>query len=139
MSTFQQKKKTTTLFRSQNISRRVGTTTWEACSYPELSTSQEQRWGSPDFRPTGYYWSFAPAFTDITLPITHLLEKNIPFSWSQKCQAALDYLKEIFCSKPILQFSDPNKKIMSYIPMLQTMLTLVYSVNLKIIKMISGL
>ena len=32
----------------------------------------------------GYYQSFTPAFTDITLPITHLLEKNVPFSWSQK-------------------------------------------------------
>ena len=27
----------------------------------------------------------------------------------QKCQLALDYLKEIFCNKPILQFPDPNK------------------------------
>ena len=37
----------------------------------------------------GYYWSFAPAFTDITIPITNLLKKNVPFVWSQQCQAAL--------------------------------------------------
>ena len=29
----------------------------------------------------GYYWSFMPAFTDITIPITNLLKKNVPFNW----------------------------------------------------------
>ena len=43
-----------------------------------------------------------------------MLKKNVPFSWSQKCQVALDYLKEIFCSKPILQFPDPNKNYVFY-------------------------
>ena len=57
----------------------------------------------------GFYQSFAPAFADITIPITNLLKKNIPFNWSQKCQAALDYLKEFFVTKPLLQFTDPNK------------------------------
>ena len=58
----------------------------------------------------GYYWSFAPAFAHITIPITNLLKKNVPFISSQQCQAALDYLEEIFHSKPILQFPNPNKK-----------------------------
>ena len=62
----------------------------------------------------GYYWSFAPAFADITITITNLLKKNVPFNWSQKCKAALDYLKEIFCSKSILQFPDPNKDYVLY-------------------------
>ena len=62
----------------------------------------------------GYYQSFAPAFPDITIPITNLLKKNVPFTWSQKCQAPLDHLKEIFCSKPILQFPDPNKDYILY-------------------------
>ena len=62
----------------------------------------------------GYYQSFVPAFTDIPLPITTLLKKNIPFNWLQKCQAALDYLIEIFCSKSILQFPDPNKSYILY-------------------------
>ena len=57
----------------------------------------------------GYYRSFVPAFADITLPITNLLKKNTPFVGSEKCQLALDYLEEIFCKKPILQFPDPNK------------------------------
>ena len=62
----------------------------------------------------GYYRSFAPAFTDITIPITNLLKKNIPFVWSQQCQDALNYLKEIFCNTPILQFPDPNKDYILY-------------------------
>ena len=62
----------------------------------------------------GYYRSFTPAFADITTPITNLLKKNVPFVWSKQCQAALDYLKEIFCSKPILQFPNPNKDYILY-------------------------
>ena len=50
----------------------------------------------------GYYRSFAPVFVDIITPITNLLKKNTPFVWSKQCQDALDYLKEIFCNKPIL-------------------------------------
>ena len=62
----------------------------------------------------GYYRSLAPAFANITKPITHLLKKNAPFVWSKQCQDALDYLKEIFCSKPILKFPDPNKDFILY-------------------------
>ena len=62
----------------------------------------------------GYYRSFVPAFANITLPITSLLKKNTPFVWSDKCQKALDYLKEIFCNKPLLQFPDPNKPYILY-------------------------
>ena len=62
----------------------------------------------------GYYRSFIPAFANITLPITSLLKKNTPFVWSDKCQLALQYLKEIFCNKPLLQFPDPNKPYILY-------------------------
>ena len=62
----------------------------------------------------GYYRSFVPAFANITLPITSLLKKNTPFVLYEKCQLALDYWKEIFCNKPILQFPDPNKPCILY-------------------------
>ena len=62
----------------------------------------------------GYYRSFIPAFANITLPITSPLKKNTPFIWSDKCQQALDYLKVIFCNKPLLQFPDPNKPYILY-------------------------
>ena len=62
----------------------------------------------------GYYRSFVPAFADITLPVTSLLNKYTPFVWSENCQLMLNYLKEIFCNKPILQFPDPNKPYILY-------------------------
>ena len=62
----------------------------------------------------GYYRPFVSAFADITLPITNLLKKNTPFVWSEKCQLMLDYLKEIFCNKLILQFPGPNKPYVLY-------------------------
>ena len=62
----------------------------------------------------GYYRSYIPAFADITLPITSLLKKNAPFIWSDNCQLALEYLKDIFCNKPLLQFPDPNKPCILY-------------------------
>ena len=62
----------------------------------------------------GYYRSFIPPFANITLPITSLLKKNTPFVWSDKCQQALEYLKEIFCNKLLLQFPDPKKQYVLY-------------------------
>ena len=62
----------------------------------------------------GYYRSFVLAFADICLPVTNLLKKNTLFVWSNTCQLALDYLKEIFCNKPLLQFPDPNKPYVLY-------------------------
>ena len=62
----------------------------------------------------GYYRSFILAFGDICLPITSLLKKNTLFVWSNKCQSALDYLKEIFCNKPLLQFPDLSKPYILY-------------------------
>ena len=62
----------------------------------------------------GYYRSFIPAFVDITLPTTNLLKKNTPFMGFKECQDMLNYVKEIFCNKPILQFPDPNKDYVLY-------------------------
>ena len=55
----------------------------------------------------GYYRSFIPAFADIILPITSLLKKKTPIVWSDKCQLALEYLKEILCNKPCYNFQTP--------------------------------
>ena len=57
----------------------------------------------------GSYRSIIPAFANITLQITSLLKKIHHFFGQIKCQQALEYLKEIFCNKPLLQFPDPNK------------------------------
>ena len=73
---------------------------------------------------SGYYWSFIPAFADINLPITSILKKHTPFVWSDKCQLALEYLKEIFYNKPLLQFPGPQISHMYCIQMPLTMHTL---------------
>ena len=62
----------------------------------------------------GYYRLCVPVYADITLPITSLLKKNTAFVWSDKCQLALEYLKEIFCNKPLLQFLESNKSYILY-------------------------
>ena len=85
----------------------------------------------------GYYRSFIPAFANITLPITSLLKKNTPFIWSYKCQQALDYLKEIFCNKPLLQFQTLISQTYC-IQMSPTMHTLVFFADLLIATKILG-
>ena len=100
--------------RSQDLSQWTGTIIWKTWSNQEPSTCQECRWSNQILGLLGYYRSFVPAFADITLPITSLLKKNTPFVWSEKCQLMLDYLKEVFCNKPILQFPDPNKPYVLY-------------------------
>ena len=48
------------------------------------------------------------------MPITSILKKNTPFVWTDKCQLALEYLKEMFWNKSLLQFPDPNKPYVLY-------------------------
>ena len=85
----------------------------------------------------GYYRSFIPTFADNTLPINNLLKKNTPFIWSFKCQQVLDYLKEIFCNKPHLQFPDPNKPYI-LLQLHPTMCTLVFFAKPLIVTKILG-
>ena len=61
----------------------------------------------------GYYRSFTPAFADITTLITNLLKKH-PFCLVKALSRCIRLLKRNFCSKPILQFPDPNKDYILY-------------------------
>ena len=78
------------------------------------STHQKHRWSMSNLWIVRLLQVICSSFSDITLPITSLLKKNIPFVWSNKWQLALNYLKEIFCNKPILQFPDTNKPYILY-------------------------
>ena len=103
-----------TLFRSQNISRWIGTTTRKKLeAIKNLAPAKIVDEAHQTLGLLGYYRSFLPAFSDITLPITSLLKRNTPSVWSEKCQLAQDYLKEVGLktgrNKPILQFPNPNK------------------------------
>ena len=57
----------------------------------------------------GYYRRFIPDFASIAKPMTVLLKKNVPFTWTETAQMAFNKLKNILCSKPILQYPDFTK------------------------------
>ena len=98
-----------TLFRPQDFSKWIGTLPEKLKTIKNLAPARNIVEAHQILGLLGYYRSFVPALANITLPITSLLKKNTPFVWSDKCQLALEYLKEIFCNKPLLQFLDPNK------------------------------
>ena len=44
----------------------------------------------------------------MTLPLTHLTQKNELWTWTTDCQVAFDNLKEVFTTVPILGHWDPK-------------------------------
>ena len=67
---------------------------------------------------TGYYRRFGKGFSMIAAPMTRLLQKNVRFEWSEKCQASFEKLKAFLneahvltqptYSKEYLIFSDAS-------------------------------
>ncbi|KAF7648139.1 hypothetical protein LDENG_00161490 [Lucifuga dentata] len=60
----------------------------------------------------GFYWKFVPNFAAVTAPLTNMLRKGVKFEWSAECQRALDMVKAILASEPVLvapDFSAPFK------------------------------
>ena len=103
-----------TLFRAWDFSKWIGTLPEKLEVIKNLALTRNIDEAHQILGLLGYYRSFVSAFADITLPISSLLKKNTPFVWSDKCQLALEYLKEIFCNKQLLQFPDPNKPYVLY-------------------------
>ena len=54
----------------------------------------------------GFYRRFIKDFSAIARPLCNLLAKDIPFAWSQACEAVFDKLKTMLVSPPIMQ--SPN-------------------------------
>jgi hypothetical protein len=54
----------------------------------------------------GYYRMFIPDFSKIVKPITVLLKNNTKFDWSSKCNEALEQLKVLLTTTPILAQPD---------------------------------
>ena len=50
----------------------------------------------------GYYKRFVKGFLMTTAPITRLLQKNVTFDWSEKCQASFEKLKTFLTEAPVL-------------------------------------
>ena len=50
----------------------------------------------------GYYRRFVKGFSMTTAPMTRLLQKNVKFEWSGKCQASFEKLKAFLTEAPVL-------------------------------------
>ena len=51
---------------------------------------------------TGCYRRFVKGFSITATPMTRLLQKNVKFEWSEKCQASFTKLKAFLTKAPIL-------------------------------------
>ena len=50
----------------------------------------------------GYYKRFVKGFSITTASMTRLLQKNVRFEWSEKCQASFEKLKAFLTKAPVL-------------------------------------
>lgn len=57
----------------------------------------------------GYYRRFIPQFSKIAKPLTTLLKKEVPFTWTTDQNEAFVNLKNQLCSVPLLQYPDFTK------------------------------
>ena len=57
----------------------------------------------------GYSRKFCKNFSGIAEPLTNLLKKSTKFKWNEKCQDAIDHLKAILKSAPVLLAPDFDK------------------------------
>jgi RNase H-like domain found in reverse transcriptase/Reverse transcriptase (RNA-dependent DNA polymerase)/Integrase zinc binding domain/Chromo (CHRromatin Organisation MOdifier) domain len=55
-----------------------------------------------------FYRRFIFNYSNVLRPITSLLKKNVPFSWSSIAQESFDLLKTAFTTAPVLQHFDPS-------------------------------
>ena len=59
---------------------------------------------------TGYYRRFVKGFSVTATPMTRLLQKNVIFEWSEKCQASFEKLKAFLTKASILIQSTYGKE-----------------------------
>ena len=50
----------------------------------------------------GYYRRFVKGFSMTAAPMTRLLQKNVKYEWSEKCQISFDKLKVFLTEAPVL-------------------------------------
>ncbi|KAA3487561.1 DNA/RNA polymerases superfamily protein [Gossypium australe] len=62
----------------------------------------------------GYYRRFAKGFSTIATPLTKLLQKDVRFEWSDKCQKSFDQLKALLIEAPVLVQPEPGKEFVVY-------------------------
>ena len=57
----------------------------------------------------GYYRKFVPKFADIARPLTNLTKLDVQYEWTNRCQEAFEFLKQMLLKEPILKYPDPSK------------------------------
>src|SRR6516165_7612167 len=55
-----------------------------------------------------YYRRFIAGHARITVPLTRLLKKDVPFTWGADEQRAFERLKRALVTAPVLQSPDPD-------------------------------
>ncbi|KAA3469727.1 DNA/RNA polymerases superfamily protein [Gossypium australe] len=62
----------------------------------------------------GYYQHFVKGFSMIATPMTRLLQKDVKFEWSEKCQQSFDQLKALLTEAPVLVQPESGKEFVIY-------------------------
>ncbi|KAK5773358.1 hypothetical protein PVK06_049664 [Gossypium arboreum] len=62
----------------------------------------------------GYYRRFVKGFSMIATPMTKLLQKDVKFEWSKKCQKSFDQLKTYLTKTPVLVQPESGKEFVVY-------------------------
>lgn len=61
-----------------------------------------------------FYGKYIPNISIILEPLHNLLRKDQKFIWTEKCQESFDTIKNMLCSRPILEIFDPDLPIHIY-------------------------
>ena len=62
----------------------------------------------------GYYRRFVKGFSMIAAPMTRLLQKNVKYEWSEKCQRSFEKLKAFLTEAPVLTQPTCGKEYVIY-------------------------
>ena len=58
-----------------------------------------------------FYYQFIFNYLDIVIPLTHLIQKDMPWKFNSSCQDAFNSLKKTFTSAPILTHWIPDAQL----------------------------
>ena len=61
-----------------------------------------------------YYRRFVEGFSKIAVPLTELTRKSMRFSWSDRCEASFQELKQRLITAPVLSLPTENGKFVVY-------------------------
>ena len=61
-----------------------------------------------------YYRRFVEGFSKIAVPLTELTRKSMRFSWSDRCEASFQELKQRLITAPVLSLPRENDKFVVY-------------------------